>query len=299
MHNIQYIQYILQRMYKNMVISLAGYSGFVGAHIRKKFAAHEIIQLKRDDLYGDTDALARKIAGSDVLINTAGFNVSARWTRKNREKIFRSRVEVTENLVRAIRLADPKPAMFLNTSAIGIYKQQKEHTEASSDFADDFLAEVIQKWEDAADAVACEVKLVKMRFGMVLGADGGALPRLFRLFKWGLGGVIGSGKQVYSFVHIDDVTGAIAHIVEREGEGVYNFTSPHPVSNRTFTKTIAQKLHRPAFIPIPGFMVHLVMGKAAIIVTRGQTVYPKKLLDEGYKFTFASIDKAIENLADQ
>ncbi len=282
-----------------MVIALAGHSGFVGTHIRKYFHTHDFILLDRKDLYGTTDALAQKISGCDVLINTAGFSISARWTKKNREKIRRSRVEVTNHLVGALEKTEQKPEVFISASAIGIYKQNNEHTEVSKKYGDDFLAEVVQDWEKAADAVAGEVKLVKMRLGMVLGADGGALPRLFRLFKWGLGGVIASGKQVYSFIHIDDVTGAMAYILERKGEGVYNFTAPHPVTNKTFTKTISDQLQRPSFLRIPGFMMHLVMGKAATVVTKGQTVYPKRLLDEGYKFTFATIDEAIENLADQ
>ncbi len=282
-----------------MVIALAGHSGFVGTHIRKYFSMDNFILLDRKDLYGATDALAQKISGCDVLINTAGFNISARWTKKNRKKIRSSRIEVTNHLVGAIEKAELKPKVFISASAIGIYQHNKEHTEASDEYSDDFLAEVVQDWETAADAAASEVRLVKMRLGMVLGADGGALPRLFRLFKWGLGGVIGSGKQVYSFIHIDDVTRAIAHIMEKKGEGVYNFTAPHPVTNKTFTKTISEKLRRPAFFIIPGFAMHLVMGKAAMVVTKGQTVYPKRLLDEGYKFTFATIDEAIKNLADQ
>ncbi|MDF1572200.1 MAG: TIGR01777 family oxidoreductase [Bacteroidales bacterium] len=282
-----------------MVIALAGYNGFIGSHIRKRLHAHDFIMLSRDDLYGSASALARKISGSDVLINTAGFRITARWTKKNREKIHSSRIVVTRQLVQAISLAEQKPAVFMTASAIGIYRNQMEHTEDSRAYADDFLAKVVRDWEAAADTVTGDVRLVKMRFGMVLGGDGGALPKLLRLFKWGLGGVIASGKQVYSFIHIEDLTGAIAHILEQKGEGVYNFTAPVPVTSKTFTNTIAKKLHRPAMIPSPGFLMQIVMGKAAIVVTKGQTVYPKKLLDEGYKFTFATIDEAIENLAEQ
>lgn len=282
-----------------MVIALAGYNGFIGSHIRKRLHAHDFIMLSRDDLYGSANTLAQKISGSDVLINTAGFSITARWTKKNREKIHSSRIDVTRQLVHAISLAEQKPEVFMTASAIGIYRNRMEHTETSSAYADDFLAKVVRDWEAAADTLTDDVKLVKMRLGMVLGADGGALPKLFSLFKWGLGGVIASGKQVYSFIHIEDVTGAIAHILEQKGEGVYNFTAPFPVTNKTFTKTIAKKLRRPALLPIPGFLMHIVMGKAAIVVTKGQTVYPKKLLDEGYKFTFATIDEAIENLAEQ
>lgn len=282
-----------------MVIALAGYNGFIGSHIRKRLHAHDFIKLSREDLYGSAKALAQKISGSDVLINTAGFSIAARWTKKNRKKIHSSRIDVTLQLVRAISLAEQKPEVFMTASAIGIYRNRMEHAEDSRAYADDFIAKVVRDWEAAADTLTDDVRLVKMRLGMVLGADGGALPKLFRLFKWGLGGVIASGKQVYSFIHIEDVTGAIAHILEQKGEGVYNFTAPVPVTNKTFTKTIAKKLHRPALLPIPEFLMQIVMGKSAIMVTKGQTVYPKKLLDEGYKFTFATIDEAIENLAEQ
>lgn len=281
-----------------MVIALAGYNGFIGAHIRKKLSSHDFVLLSRDDLYGTTEALSRRISDCDVLINTAGFSITARWSKKNRKKIYRSRIDVTNHLVSAIGMAENKPQVFINTSAIGIYKSKGEHTEASVAFAEGFLAEVVRDWEAAADNVAGEVRLVKMRLGMVLGSDGGAMPRLLKLFKWGLGGVIASGKQVYSFIHIDDVTGAIAHIIQGKGEGVYNFTAPNPVTNKIFTRTLAKKLRRPAWLPIPVFIMHLVMGKAAMVVTGGQTVYPEKLLSEGYKFTFASIDEAIEKLAD-
>ena len=185
---------------------------------------------------------------------------------------------------------------MMNASAIGIYENNKEHTEDSKAFADNFLSEVVGKWEAVADELPEEVRLVKLRLGMVLGADGGALPRLFTLFRWGLGGVIGSGRQVYSFIHIHDVTGAIDHIISKKGKGIYNLTAPEPVNNRLFTKVVARKMRRPAFLPIPKFMVQIMMGKAAMIVTEGQTVFPKKLLDEGYKFTFATLDEAIENL---
>jgi uncharacterized protein (TIGR01777 family) len=298
MLNILYLHYVLQRKYKIMIIALAGYNGFIGAHIRKKLHMHDFILLSREDLYGPTDALARKISGCGTIINTAGFSITARWTKKNREKIYKSRIDVTNNLVRAIEMAAEKPGMFINASAIGIYQSNGEHTETSGEYADGFLGEVVRDWEAAADGVPGDVKLVKMRLGMVLGSDGGALPRLLKLFKWGLGGVIASGKQVYSFMHIDDVTGAILHLLEHHGEGVYNFTAPHPVTNKVFTNTLAKKLHRPALLPIPGFLMRIVMGKSAIVVTEGQTVFPKRLLDEGYKFTFASIDEAIENLAD-
>jgi uncharacterized protein (TIGR01777 family) len=279
-----------------MVIALSGYRGFVGLHIRRAFAEHEFILLKRDELYGDLSSLSRRIEPADIVINCAGYPVAKRWSEKNKKKIYRSRVKVTENLVKAINMLHEPPASFINTSAIGIYENGKEHNESDFTYNNDFLANVVKEWENSADQVRKDVKLVKIRLGLVLGRDGGALPRLLRLFNVGLGGVIGSGKQVYSFIHIDDVTGAIKFLISRKAAGVYNFTAPYPVTNKVFTKTLASKLKRPSLFTVPEFALRIAMGKAAGIVTRGQTVFPKKLLDEGYSFTFATIDQAIGNI---
>lgn len=282
-----------------MVISLSGYNGFIGLHIRKAFAEHDFILLNRDDLYGDLTALSKKIKTADIVINCAGYPVAKRWSKKNKKKIYSSRIVVTENLVQAINMLDEPPAIFINTSAIGIYEEGEEHSETEFTYNNGFLADVVKEWEKRAEAIRKDVKLIKIRLGLVLGKDGGALPRLLRLFSVGLGGVIGSGKQVYSFIHIDDVTGALEFLINKEAEGVYNFTTPYPVTNKVFTKTLASKLKRPSIFTVPGFALRIVMGKAAGIVTRGQTVYPKKLLDQGYSFTFATIDQAIENIVDK
>jgi uncharacterized protein (TIGR01777 family) len=279
-----------------MVIALSGYNGFIGSHIREAFAEHKFILLHRDELYGDLTALSKKIDGADVVINCAGYPVAKRWSKKNRKKIYSSRVEVSKNLVKSINMLHKPPASFINTSAIGIYEEGKEHTESKYTFNNDFLANVVKEWENSADKVRKDVRLVKIRLGLVLGKEGGALPRLLRLFNIGLGGVIGSGKQVYSFIHIDDVTGALKFIIHREAAGVYNFTAPNPVTNKVFTKTLASKLKRPSLLTVPEFLLRIIMGKASGIVTHGQTVYPKKLLDEGYSFTFATIDQAIGNI---
>jgi uncharacterized protein len=279
-----------------MVIALSGYTGFIGLNIRKAFAEHDFILVNRNDLYGDLTALSKKIETADIVINCAGYPVAQRWTRKNKIKIFSSRIVVTENLVKAINMLHEPPVSFINTSAIGIYEEGKEHSETEFTYNNDFLADVVKEWEKRAEAIRDDVKLIKIRLGLVLGKDGGAMPRLLRLFKIGMGGVIGTGKQVYSFIHIEDLTGALKFIIDRETEGVFNFTTPYPITNKEFTKTLASKLNRPAIFTVPEFLIRIVMGSAAKIVTRGQTVCPKKLLDEGYSFTFATIDQAIENI---
>lgn len=279
-----------------MIIALAGHRGFIGTHLQEKLKQHSFILLNREDLYGDAESLSRKLINADAVINLAGFSVSKRWTKKNRKKIRDSRELLTGNIVQAIAEMDKKPKMFLNASAIGIYQYDTTNTEKSHTLGEGFLPDVVRKWENAAEAISDEVRTVIMRLGLVLGKDGGALPRLFLLFRFGLGGVIGSGKQIYSFIHIDDVTGAIEHLLNGKSRGVYNLTAPQPVTNKEFTHTIARFMRRPAIFRIPVFAMKIVMGKAAMIVTRGHAVYPEKLLDEGYKFTFVSIQEAIQNL---
>jgi uncharacterized protein (TIGR01777 family) len=279
-----------------MVIALSGYNGFIGSHIQKAFDGNIIVPLHRELLYGDVHLLAERLKGADVVINTAGYSVSSRWNKNNRDKILISRVEVTKKIVNAIKLLDTKPEYFINASAIGLYEEGKEHTESVFSYQDDFLGNVVREWEGQADKISGDVKLVKFRLGLVLGDDGGALPRLLKIFKYGLGGVIGTGKQVYSFIHIDDVIGALKFILNSGGEGAYNFTAPNPVTNREFTRAIARLIKRPAFMHVPGFFLRLAMGKAAMIVTKGQTVYPQRLLDEGYNFTFDTIEKSINNI---
>jgi uncharacterized protein len=279
-----------------MIIALSGHNGFIGSHIKKAFKDDTFILLDRDDLYGEPELLAHKIKGARIVINFAGYPVSGRWTKRKKVKIFNSRINVTSNLVQAINMLEDPPEYFISSSAIGIYSQNETHTEIKNSFSEDFLAEVVKKWEDSADIENESVRVIKIRLGLVMGNEGGAMPRLFRLFRIGLGGVIGSGKQVYSFIHIDDVIGGIQFVLANKSSGVYNFTAPHPVTNREFTIAIAKKMKMPALIWVPEIILRFIMGEASLIVTGGQTVYPKRLLDEGYNFTFATIDEVIENL---
>ncbi|MCF8224961.1 MAG: TIGR01777 family oxidoreductase [Bacteroidales bacterium] len=279
-----------------MKIAVSGYSGFIGTAVMEELSEHEFTLLSREDIYGDYRVLQKKLKGANIVMNFAGSSISKRWTKKNRKAITMSREFVTRNLSKAINGMENKPRMFVNASAIGIYEKDKKHTETSKNMDNGFLGRTVIKWEQAADEVDGSVRLIKPRIGMVLGKGGGALNPLIPLFKSGLGGPIGSGRQVYSFIHIYDVVKSIRFLIENEKEGVYNLTSPQPVTNKEFTASLGKHLKRPALLWVPSFMLRIVMGKSSEIVTGGQTVYPRKLQDQGYKFTFASIDDALNNL---
>ena len=242
-----------------MIIALSGHRGFIGSHIKKVFSEHEFILINRDELYGDYRELAGRIEGADVVINSAGFSVSSRWTKKNKKRIYDSRIKVTNNVVKAINSLDKKPDIFINNSCIALYEYDKNHTESDYTYNDDFLGEVVKDWEKSANPVDKKVRLIIIRLGLVLGNDGGALPRLLRLFRMGLGGVIGSGTQVYSFIHIDDVAGALEYLMFNNKEGVYNLTAPYPITNKEFMKTLGKSISRPSIFRVSAFVDMMVL----------------------------------------
>lgn len=281
-----------------MQIAIAGGTGFIGTKIRNSFVNERIIHLSRQDLYGNEKDLADKIRGVEIVMNFTGHPIVKRWTRKTKEKIFSSRIDVTHNIILAINSLEEKPFMLINASAIGIYEYGSIATEKEFIYGKNFLSNVVKKWEDEADKVSKEVKLIKLRFGLILGNDGGVFPRMKNLFRLGFGGVIGNGKQVYSFIHIDDLTDALRFLIEKKASGVYNFTAPEPVTNKKFSGILANKMGKTAILKIPSFFLYLILGEASCIATRGQTVYPQKLLDEGYNFTFDTIEKVFDKLLD-
>jgi len=279
-----------------MKIAIAGYRGFIGSNIVNQFKAHEIIQLKRADLYSRTEDLAEKIREADVVINVSGYSISKRWNRKNREKIEDSRVKVNANLLAAMNALQQAPAYYFMASAIGIYEYGEEHTEESEKLGTGFPALVVKNAEAATKNVPGDTKLVILRLGLVLGMDGGAFPSLVKTFRFYTGSIMGSGKQVYSFVHISDVVRAVDFILEKKLRGTFNITSPEPVSNRTFSKALARALGRPLYFRVPAIMLRILMGSSSELITKGHAVYPENLLKAGFKFNFVRIEDAINNL---
>jgi len=279
-----------------MRIAIAGYNGFIGSSIVSGGSNNEFIFLSRKLLYGDTEVLANSLENTDAVLNFAGYPIAKRWTGKRKKLIWESRITITQNIVKAIEHCKIKPGVFINSSAIGIYKYDTINTEEDYFFGESTLAGLVSAWENEAEKVHPEVKLKIIRLGLVLGRKGGALPFLLRLFNLGLGGKIGSGKQVYSFIHIQDVVQAVYFLLDNKEEGIFNLTAPEPVTNKVFTETLARQMKRPAFFAVPSFVLNLMLGNAAELITRGQTVLPQKLLNAGYKFTFATINEAIENI---
>ncbi|MDA3881083.1 MAG: TIGR01777 family oxidoreductase [Prolixibacteraceae bacterium] len=283
-----------------MKIALTGSSGFLATSFKKmnSLTNVEFFNLKRNE---SDKQWKEAIQQCDVVMNFAGAPVVQRWTKKNKQIILDSRVNTTRRIVRIINdlPEDKAPGLLISASAIGIYPQTigDKYDESTKKTGNNFLAEVVMEWENAARELKNPAtRLVLPRIGVVLGSDGGMLKMVAPLFKLGLGGKLGSGRQGVSFIHINDLVRALQYFIEKDGMfGVYNVTSPHPITNKRFTKSLAKVLKRPAFVPVPAFAIRLVFGEAARVVTKGSLVYPKNLLSEGFDFEFQEIDEALDH----
>lgn len=279
-------------------VYISGQSGFVGTHLSEYLTAkgYEVIPIDRKAFQMTGTNFLDFISEASVIINLAGAPIIKRWTKAYKKELMASRIFTTRKLAQAISLMSPKPEFFLSVSAVGIYNDKGRKTEESIIEADTFLTNLCVDWESEALAAASHTKLAICRMGIVLGKDGGMLKTVLPIFKNGFGGTINHGRQFLSWVHIDDVIAAIDFIIENKKEGVFNFTAPNPVTNRTFTKTLATALKKPAFLPVPGFMLKLIYGDGASILLNGQEVYPEKLLKNGFEFKYPKLNEALENL---
>ncbi len=237
---------------------------------------------------------------ADAVINLAGERVAQRWTAAVKQRIRDSRVLTTRNLVEALRQTAQPPKVLINASATGYYgdRGDEELTEDSPP-GQGFLAEVCQLWEEEAlKATELGIRVVCARFGVVLGAGGGAMERLLPVFEWGLGAKVGNGRQWLPWVHIDDTVGLVLHALENEQiRGAMNVVAPNPATNREFTRALAKAVGKPAFLAtllsVPSFFLRLQLGEGATILTASQRVLPKVALETGYKFLQPNLERAV------
>jgi hypothetical protein len=241
------------------------------------------------------------VSGFQAVIHLAGESIVGRWTPAKKEAIRKSRVLGTRHLTAALAQAEVKPRVLVCASAIGFYGDRGDEilTEESSAGLG-FLSEVCREWETASQiAEAAGIRTVNVRFGLVLSARGGALDKILTPFKLGLGGRVGSGKQWWSWIHVDDIVGAIHHVMQTDSlSGPVNLVAPNPVRNAEFTQELASVLKRPAFLPVPEFALRLAFGKMAAeeLLLASQRVKPAKLESSGYAFRFNDLRGALENL---
>lgn len=280
-------------------IAMSGATGFVGTHLVKTFQERtwSVIPLGRREFDRGAAELARRMQGADVIVNLAGAPIIKRWTTEYKKEMYESRIRITEKIVQACRLMRPRPHLLISSSAVGIYNTERTHTEERHVLANDFLGRLCQDWErEALQARPLAIRTVIFRFGIVLSKDGGALAKMLMPFRAGLGGTIGTGSQPVSWIHIKDLVRAFQTVIEEPAyKGIYNLTAPGPTTNKGLTAALSKALHRPALLQVPRFALRLQYGEGAQILTSGQTVLPKRLLEAGFTFLFSEIDKAVKD----
>lgn len=289
-------------------IVITGASGFLGRSLVPFLTTggHEVVTLARGDREGPSwDPSTGRLdpallEGADAVIHLAGENVAGgRWTEARKERIRQSRIDGTGLVARTIAGMERPPAVFVCASAIGCYGDRgEEPLDETSALGEGFLADVVRSWEGmCAPAVEAGVRVANLRFGIILGASGGALGRMLTPFRLGLGGRLGAGHQVMSWVSVDDAAAAVLHALRTADlAGPVNVTAPEPVTNRIFTKTLGRVLGRWTVLPVPAFALRLLFGEMGdAVLLRGARVLPKRLLATGFRFRHPDLEACLRH----
>ncbi|MCX5184128.1 TIGR01777 family oxidoreductase [Streptomyces sp. NBC_00268] len=289
-------------------IAIAGASGLIGSALTRSLIAdgHEVVRLVRraprgtDELRWDPDGQrmdAGGLAGCAAVVNLAGAGVaSRRWTEAYKRKIRDSRVRGTATLAEAVASLDERPRVFVNGSAIGFYGETGDRVvDESAPPGEGFLPSVCVAWEGAAaPAQEAGVRTVFARTGLVVAREGGAWGKLFPLFKAGLGGRLGDGRQYWSYISLHDEVAAIRHLIDTSSvSGPVNLTAPTPLTNREITEAMGRVLHRPTVFATPAPLLRLALGDMSGDILGSQRVHPSRLLSSGFTFAFPSIEGAL------
>lgn len=277
-------------------IGIIGAGGLIGNALQTYFRnKYSIFIIKSERLYGSPELLLPMLEGLDVIINLAGYPVAGRWNASIKKKIYNSRIITTRTLVSAINLLQVKPSLYINASAIGIYSDGESCDEDSKLFSDNFLAKLVKDWENEV-SMARNVDTALLRIGVVLSRDGGAYALLRKIFNLGIGGKMGSGKQGFSFILIDDLVRIFEFVIENKLKGVINAVSPTPVNNGIFSNELAKVLHRPAFLIVPSIFIKLLYGEGSITILEGQIVVPKRLIELNFDFLGTNLETCLKIL---
>ena len=291
-----------------MHVLVTGASGLIGGALSKALIARgdAVTGISRSPAARQADGvswagwgdLEDVVAAVDAAVHLAGADLAAkRWSTRRKRELREGRIGTAQRLADAIRTATAKPSMLVSTSAVGYYgsRGDEELTESSPPGAD-FLARLCQEWEAAAGPSG--VRTVLLRNGVVLARDGGALPRLARPFRFGVGGPLGRGRHYMAWVHLDDVVGVILHALDNDSvSGPLNVTAPQPVTNAAFTKALGRVLHRPAILPVPPLALRLALGEVVpVVLMASQRALPQRTQASGYTFRHPTLEGALQDL---
>ncbi len=296
-----------------MKILITGGTGFIGKELCRRLLGnnHQLTVFSRKPesvaiLCGANVKAINKIADLskkdpfDAIINLAGEGIAdARWSPLRKQILFDSRVKVTKQLITYIDRVEKKPTVLISGSAVGYYGNQgATELDENSAYNNDFSHSLCAEWEEAAEpAKSYGVRVCNIRTGLVVGVKGGFLKKMLPPFKLCLGGHLGTGSQWMSWIHMHDYIGIMQMMLENNKlEGVFNATAPNPVSNDQFTQCLAKVINRPAFLPVPAFVLKLLLGEMSELLLGGQRVLPKRLQQENFKFKFTKLEQALQDV---
>jgi uncharacterized protein (TIGR01777 family) len=290
-------------------VALLGATGFIGRGLPSRPDAHPreftgISRNHRASVPGIGSWMRPEemnLAGFDAVVNLAGERIDRRWTPANRQLFRKSRVDVTRHIVESMRVipADQRPRVLISASGTGFYGDRGDEILTESCAAgSDFLAELCRDWEAAAlEAEGLGVRVVILRVAMVLGKDGDAFRKLTRIFRLGIGGPLGNGRQWMPWIHVDDLRDCILRCIgDTALSGPVNACAPGTLRNREFTKVLASALHRPALLPVPALALRIAIGGFSAAVLASCRAHPDKLSSAGFRFRFPSLDQALADL---
>lgn len=292
-------------------VMVYGASGFVGKGLASMLSSEgwEVIGVSRKGT-GDIAGISKwttpakaDLAGCEAVINLSGEPIDQRWTETNKQAFHDSRIGLTNEIVRKISAlnADRRPKVLINASAVGYYGgRDDELLDETASRGNGYLADLCAEWEDAAIAAeALGLRVARVRIGVVLGRGGKAFEKLRNVFKAGIGGRLGNGKQWTPWIHVDDLRRAIVFSLNHpELSGPVNGTAPNPETNAELTRKFAKSVRRWVFFPVPGFVLKIAFGGFGAALLEGQRAVPKQLQDAGFEFRFSKLEDALEDLVD-
>lgn len=299
-----------------MRVAITGGTGFVGRALTELLQqkGHEAIILSRSSSHSANNVTYINwltnnskpevyLEGIDAIVNLAGESINnGRWTEKQKAKIYASRMEATDEVIRIIQVLKKKPEVLINASAIGIYpaSNTEVYNEQSTQQGHDILAKTVADWEQKAlTAEQLGVRVALGRFGIILDRKEGALPLMALPYKMFVGGPIGKGDNWMSWVHIQDVASSLFYAIENNIQGPFNIVAPDPRRMDEFSKTLAKVLNKPHYFPVPAFALRLVLGEKSQLVLEGQKVVPDVLIANGFSFKYPELTSALTNIYSQ
>lgn len=299
-----------------MIILITGATGLIGSALSKKlldkgYTIHYLTtsknKLENKPNYkgfywnpNQKEIDTKCFDGVEVIVNLAGASISNRWTKSYKEEIISSRILTSNLIFDTLSAIDHSVKQFVSASGTAIYPEsyEKMYSETATETADDFLAKVVKIWENGANQFSSlNSKVAIIRTGVVYAKNGGAFPELIKPIKFGVGAVMGNGKQVQSWIHLEDLVNLYSFVIENQLDGIYNAVAPETISNKEQTITIAKKLKKPLFLPnIPRFIMNLILGEMSLLLFTSKNLSSKKILDKGFSFKYPDLNSALNEL---